>query len=80
MSYPKWKYNVTEPGKIVSNEQEESDLGPDWVDEHIGGFAVADPDSIETETIVVKKGPGRPKRTVVPDVAAPDVIEEHKED
>ena len=62
MTYPKWKYNVTLPGVIVNDPQEEADLGPDWVDEHVGGFAVPDPDSVEYEEIKVKKSPGRPKK------------------
>jgi hypothetical protein len=64
--YPKWKYSVSEPGKIVYSEQEEADLGPDWVDEHVGGFAVPDPDSIEYEEVKVKKSPGRPKKVLDP--------------
>ena len=77
--YPKWKYNVTEPGVIVYCEQDEIDLGPEWVDEHVGGFAVPDPESIETETVIVKKGPGRPKKTVIPEVSVPDLEEEPKD-
>ena len=77
--YPKWKYNVTEPGVIVYCEQDEIDLGPEWVDEHVGGFAVADPETVETETIVIKKGPGRPKKTVIPEVSVPDLEEEPKD-
>ena len=77
--YPKWKYHVTEPGVIVYCEQDEIDLGPEWVDEHVGGFAVADPETVETETIVIKKGPGRPKKTVIPEVSVPDLEEEPKD-
>lgn len=78
--YPKWKYHVTKPGVIVYNEQDENDLGPDWFDEHVGGFAVADPETIEVETVIVKKSPGRPKKTVIPDVVVPDLEEEPKAD
>ena len=55
MSYPKWKYHVTIPAVIVYDEKEESDLGPDWVDEHVGGFAVPDPETVEYEEVKVRK-------------------------
>ena len=80
--YPKWKYHVTEPGVIVYDENQEADLGPEWVDEHVGGFAVPDPETIEYEEVKVKKNPGRPKKIAplveataepAPDVAAPDL-------
>ena len=86
MSYPKWKYHVTIPAVIVYDEKEESDLGPDWVDEHVGGFAVPDPETVEYEEVKVRKSAGRPKKVAppveptpeptpepVPDVAAPDL-------
>ena len=63
MTYPKWKYHVTEPAVIVQNEQDEADLGPEWVDEHESGQAVVDPASIEYDTLKIKKGPGRPKKS-----------------
>lgn len=46
--YPGWRFHASEPPRLVTNEYEEAELGPDWA-ESPAAFALPDPAELSSE-------------------------------